>query len=177
MTALCGWLILVLAAGALLLPEVAASSGALVVGVLLLLAGLLEIIAATGRRAARIPATLAGVATLAAGAMFLAREETRFLPNLTVVTFWLLLRVVALTLATLNAHGSAVRRWTGIAAATDLVLATILIIGLPLASIVVALFGTTSDLIASFSWVMAVSFLATGVMLLQIATCEREGAL
>lgn len=176
MTALCGWLILLLGAAALLLPEVAASSGALVVGELLLLAGLLEVVAATGRRKARLPSTLAGVATLAAGAMFLARDETRFLPNMTVITFWLLLRVGALAVATLELKGSSVRRWTGIAALTDLALAAILVIGLPLASIVVALFGTTSDLIASFSWVLAVSFLVTGSMLLQIAACEREGA-
>ena len=49
-------------------------------------------------------------------------------------------------------------------------------LGLPLASIIVALFGTTSDLIASFAWVLALSFLATGAMLLQISICEREGA-
>ena len=176
MTALCGALILVLALGALLLPEVAASSGALVVGELLLIAGLLEIVAATGRRAARLPATLAGIATLAAGAMFLAREETRFLPNITVITFWLLMRVALLVAATLQASGSTVRRWTALAAATDLALAAILILGLPLASIIVALFGTTSDLVASFSWILALSFLATGAMMLQIAICEREGA-
>jgi uncharacterized membrane protein HdeD (DUF308 family) len=176
MTALCGLLILLLAAAALLLPEVARSSGALVIGGLLLIAGLLEIIAATGRRAARLPATLAGVATLAAGAMFLAREETRFLPNITVVIFWLVMRVALLVTATLQAGGSAVQRWTGVAAATDLALSVILILGLPLASIIVALFGATSELIASFSWVLAVSFLATGAMLLQIAACEREGA-
>ena len=35
---------------------------------------------------------------------------------------------------------------------------------------------TTSDLVASFSWILAASFLATGAMLLQIAACEREGA-
>lgn len=175
MTFLCGGLILLLGAAALLLPEVAASSGALIVGELLLLAGLLEVVAAQGRRMARFPSMLAGVATLAAGAMFLARDETRFLPNITVVTFWLLLRVAALTAATLQASGSAIRRWTAVAAATDLALAMILIVGLPLASIIVALFGTTSDLVASFSWVLAVSFLASGAMLIQIASCEREG--
>lgn len=176
MTALCGMLILLLAGAALLLPEVAKSSGALVVGQLLLLSGLLELVAAQGRRAARVPASIAGIATLAAGAMFLAREETRFLPNITVITFWLLLRVGLLVTATLQAGGSAVRRWTGLAALTDLLLATIMILGLPLASMVVALFGTTSELVASFSWVLALSFLATGAMLLQIAACEREGA-
>lgn len=176
MTALCGGLILLLGLAALLLPEVAASSGALIVGELLLIAGLLELIAATGRRAARLPASLAGIVTMAAGAMFLARDETRFLPNITVITFWLLLRFAALTWATLEASGSAVRRWTGIAAATDLALAAILIVGLPLASIIVALFGTTSDLIASFAWILALSFLASGAMLVQISICEREGA-
>jgi uncharacterized membrane protein HdeD (DUF308 family) len=175
MTALCGWLILLLAGAALLLPEVAASSGALVVGELLLLAGLVEVIAAAGRRHARLPATLAGAVTLVAGGLFLAREETRFLPNLTVVTFWLLLRVGALGMAALEARVSPLRRWTAVAAATDLALAAILIVGLPLASIVVALFGTTSDLVASFSWILALSFLATGAMLLQIASYEEDG--
>jgi uncharacterized membrane protein HdeD (DUF308 family) len=176
MTALCGALILVIALAAVLLPEVGRSSGALVVGEMLLIAGLLEVVAATGRRAARLPSTLAGVITMAAGAMFLAREETRFLPNITVITFWLLLRAGLLVAATLQGHESAVRRWTGLAAATDLVLAVILILGLPLASIIVALFGTTSDLVASFSWILGLSFAATGAMLLQIANCEREGA-
>ena len=82
----------------------------------------------------------------------------------------------SLGLATFEGRHSAVRRWTAIAAATDLTLSIILILGLPLASIIVALFGTTSDLVASFSWVLAISFLATGAMLLQIASCEREGA-
>ena len=176
MTALCGWLILLLAGAALLLPEVAASNGALVVGGLLLIAGLLELIASTGRRAARLPASLAGVTTIVAGVLFLMREETGFLPNITVISFWLLLRMVLLGLATFQAQGSVVRRWTGLAAATDLLLSIILILGLPLASIIVALFGTTNQLIASFSWVLALSFLATGAMLLQIAACEREGA-
>lgn len=176
MTALCGALILAVAVAAVLLPEVGRSSGALVVGEMLLIAGLLEVVAATGRRAARLPSTLAGVVTMAAGAMFLAREETRFLPNITVITFWLLLRAGLLVAATLQGHESAVRRWTGLAAATDFVLAVILILGLPLASIIVALFGATSDLVASFSWILALSFAATGAMLLQIANCEREGA-
>ncbi|WP_300973813.1 hypothetical protein [Sphingomonas sp. LHG3406-1] len=175
MTAVCGWLILLVAAAALLLPEVAASSGALVVGELLLLAGALEVVAAAGRQRARVPSTLAGVATLIAGGLFIARDETRFLPNITVIIFWLLLRVAALTLATIEGGRSGVRRWTGIAAATDLALAAILISGLTLASIIVALFGTTSELVATFSWILALSFMATGAMLLQIAACEREG--
>lgn len=174
MIALCGWLILLLGFGALLLPQVARASGTLVVGELLLLAGLLELVAASGRHSARVPAALAALATMGAGILFLLREETRFLPNITVVTFWLGLRVVLLMLATAESHGS-VRRWTGVAAATDLALAAILLLGLPLASIVVALFGTTSDLVASFSWVLAASFFATGAMLLQIASCAREG--
>jgi len=176
MTALCGYLILLVAGAALLLPKVGASSGALVVGILLIIVGLLEFIAGFGRHAARWPATLAGVVTLVAGGLFLSREETRFLPNITVMTFWLLLRVVLLGLATFEGRHSAVRRWTAVAGLTDLALAVILILGLPLASIIVALFGTTSDLVASFSWVLALSFLATGAMLLQIAACEREGA-
>ena len=49
----------------------------MIVGELLLIAGLLEVIAATGRRAARLPATLAGLVTMATLDALAARTAPR----------------------------------------------------------------------------------------------------
>ena len=68
------------------------------------------------------------------------------------------------------------KRWTGIAAATDFLLGALGVLGVSIASLVYNLFGPTEQLIASFAWVLALSFVATGTMLLEVANCEREGA-
>ena len=65
-------------------------------------------------------------------------------------------------------------RWTSIAAATDFLLALVLLVGLSLSSVVVLLFGPTPAIVASFAWVLALSFVATGLLLLEVASCERE---
>ena len=51
-----------------------------------------------------------------------------------------------------------------------------LILGLHIATFVIALFGDTPPLIASFAWVLALSFVVTGTLLLEVASCEREAA-
>ena len=61
-------------------------------------------------------------------------------------------------------------------AATDLALGVVLLGGLSIATLVVMLFGPTPTLVASFAWVLALSFVATGSLLLEIASCEREEA-
>jgi hypothetical protein len=55
----------------------------------------------------------------------------------------------------------------------DFLLAVLLITGLSIATIVISLFGPTPPLIASFSWVLAASFVVTGTLLLEVASCER----
>ena len=69
-------------------------------------------------------------------------------------------------------HGN-VKRWTGLSAATDAALAVLLVIGISIATLVVALFGATAPLVASFAWVLALSFVTTGLMLLEVASCAR----
>ena len=61
------------------------------------------------------------------------------------------------------------RWWTGLSAITDLVLALILIVGIPIAALVLGLFGATPQLVASFAWILALSFIADGLMLLEVA--------
>jgi hypothetical protein len=56
----------------------------------------------------------------------------------------------------------------------DLLLAAILAVGLSIATLVVTLFGATPPLIASFAWVLALSFVVTGLMLLEVASCARR---
>ena len=49
-----------------------------------------------------------------------------------------------------------------------------LLIGLSISSLVVTLFGPTEPVVARFAWVFALSFVVTGAMLLEIASCERD---
>jgi hypothetical protein len=58
----------------------------------------------------------------------------------------------------------------------DLLLAVLLIPGLSIATIVVSLFGPTAPLLAGFAWFIAASFIMNGVLLLEVASCERNSA-
>jgi len=40
---------------------------------------------------------------------------------------------------------------------------------------VISLFGATEQMVAQFAWVLAISFVATGAMLLEVARCARSG--
>jgi uncharacterized membrane protein HdeD (DUF308 family) len=168
-------LIIALGAGAALLPMVDRVSGSRVVGGLLFAGGLVEIFAGTLRRETRIPSMLAGGVTTLAGLLFLLNPTGRFVPTVTIVTAWLLVRSIVLFVSSRLAHGS-VRLWISLSAATDLVLAVVLLAGISIGTLVVTLFGPTPGLIASFAWVLALSFVITGLLMLEIASCERETA-
>jgi len=42
--------------------------------------------------------------------------------------------------------------------------------------LLVTLFGPTPQMVASFAWILAISFVITGMLLLEIASCERDAA-
>jgi len=84
-------------------------------------------------------------------------------------------RGVVLALSTVPVRGS-VRRWIAISAATDVALGLLLLVGLSISTLIVTLFGPTPEMIASFAWILAISFVVTGMLLLEIASCEREVA-
>ena len=168
-----GWLIIVLGIGAALLPLMDRVSASRVVGSLLFAGGLVEILAGALRRETRIPSMLAGAVTTFAGLMFLLHPSGQFIPTVTIVTGWLLVRSIVLFVSSRLADGS-VRLWITLSAATDLVLGVVLLAGISIATLVVTLFGPTPGLIASFAWVLALSFVVTGMLLLEIASCERE---
>ena len=168
-----GVAMIVLSAGAALLPVEKGISGGMI-GALLLAAGLIELAAGRMRRDTRDLATLAGALTVLAGLLFLLNRESKFFPTVNIVIGWLLLRSIVLAVKSRRVGGS-VRTWTSVAAATDLVLALVLLVGLSLSSVVVLLFGPTPAVVASFAWIVALSFVATGLLLLEVASCERDG--
>ena len=133
-----GIAIIVLSAGAALLPFVDRISGVRVVGTLLLAAGIVEMLGATLRDQTRFLALMAGAVTTLAGAMFLLNPVIKFLPTISIVTAWLIVRSLILGVTTLRAHGS-VRRWIAISAATDLALGLLLLVGLSISTLIVTL--------------------------------------
>lgn len=168
-----GWFIVALSVGAAALPFLDTSSAAAAIGGLLIAAGLTEIGGGMLRQQSRILAVFAGVITVIAGLLFLTEQASQFVPKLIIISGWLFLRSLVLAAATLSEYGSA-RYWTGLSAAVDFILALLLFAGVSIATLIVALFGPTQPMIAHFAWILAISFLATGTMLLEIATCERR---
>lgn len=169
-----GILIVLLSAGAALLPFAERIPGANVVGSLLLAAGLVETLAGTQRNDSRVFAMLSGVITAVAGLFLVLSPMTHIFPTLYLVAAWLILRSLALMAASTRCGGS-VRMWTWVSAATDLGLALIVLAGISIATLIVGLFGPTPEVIASFAWVLALSFVVNGALLLEIASCLRAG--
>jgi uncharacterized membrane protein HdeD (DUF308 family) len=168
-----GWLVLLLSAGSALLPWVERAHGGAIIGTLLIAAGAIEILAGSLRHETRKLAMLAGTVTMLAGILFATAERTGFLSTVTIIALWLFLRSLVLFIAAGLEHGS-VRTWTAASAAMDLLLGLLLAVGLSIAAIVVNLFGATPSLIASFAWVLALSFVVNGLMLLEVASCARQ---
>src|SRR5215213_6210727 len=83
--AIAGWLILLLSAGSALLPVVSRNNGALIIGALLVLAGIVEIFAGSLRHQTRKLAMLAGAVTTLAGLLFATEPGTHFLSTLTII--------------------------------------------------------------------------------------------
>jgi len=169
-----GIAIIMLAAGAALMPAGKRISADMVGG-LLITAGLVETVAGSVRRAARPFAMAAGIVTSLAGLLFIVDPETHFFPRVVPIIGWLLLRSLILLGALTETRGS-VRRWTAISAALDFLLGVLLIAGLSISTIVISVFGPTRELVAAFAWILAASFVVNGLMLLEVASCERDAA-
>jgi uncharacterized membrane protein HdeD (DUF308 family) len=167
-----GIAIILLSAGAALLPAGRSISSDLIGG-LLIAAGLIEAVAGSLRREARQLAMAAGGVTALAGLLFVVNPTTHFFPAVTLIIAWLFIRGLILAIAIRLTDGS-VRVWTSISAGVDLALAALLMAGLSITTIVISIFGPTPPLIASFAWFIAISFVANGLLLLEVASCERQ---
>jgi hypothetical protein len=167
-----GVAIILLGVGAALLPAGKSISSDLIGG-LLVAAGLIEIVAGSLRREARYLAMGAGGVTALAGLLFVLNPTTHFFPMVTPVIAWLLIRAVILALEIRFTAGG-VRTWTAISAGVDFALGLLLAAGLSIATIVISIFGPTEPMVASFAWFLAASFVANGLLLLEVSSCERE---
>lgn len=167
-----GIAIILLSAGAALLPAGKSISSDLV-GALLVAAGMIEAVAGTLRREARQLAIAAGCVTGLAGLLFILNPTTHFFPAVTLIIAWLFVRAALLALA-IRFTDDGVRNWTAISAGVDLLLGLLLMAGLSISTIIVSIFGPTPPMIASFAWFVAASFVANGLLLLEVASCERE---
>jgi len=170
---LAGILIILLAAGAALLPVLWGSAGSAVVGAMLVAAGFVEFLAGAQRRQVKKLASAAGAVTVLAGILFLINPVAHLARIVNLIIGWLVLRSIILFL-TAKRTGGSVRTWTIISAATDFALAAVLAAGLSIGTLIVLLFGATPQLVASFAWALALSFVLNGLLQLEIAGCERD---
>jgi hypothetical protein len=169
-----GVAIILLSAGAAVLPAGKALSSD-IVGALLIAAGLIETVAGALRREARPAAMAAGIVTALAGLLFEINPQTHFFPTVVPIIGWLLIRCVILIVGSREAEGS-VRTWTALSAGMDFLLAALMIAGLSISTLIVSVFGPTEEMVASFAWVLAASFVVNGLLQLEIAGCERAAA-
>jgi uncharacterized membrane protein HdeD (DUF308 family) len=167
-----GIAIILLSAGAALLPAGKSISSDMIGG-LMVAAGLIETVAGALRREARTLAIAAGIVTASAGLLFILNPTTHFFPIVTPIIAWLFIRGFILAISITRTDGS-VRTWTAISAGVDLALGLLLMAGLSITTIVISLFGPTEPLVASFAWFLALSFVANGLLLLEVASCERQ---
>ena len=168
-----GVLILLLAFAAVLLPLAQHIPGRTVVGGMLLVAGAIEMAAVVARRGHHLTAGAAAAASLVAGLRLLLDSGVNFLTVLNFVILWLVVRAAALFLSARHSPRP-LCSWVYFAAAVDFVLGVLLLIGLPIALLVYGIFGTTNDIIATFAWVLAVSFVAAGWLLIAAAPLEAS---
>lgn len=169
-----GMAIIFLGAGAALLPA-GKTIPSDMIGGLLVAAGMIELVAGSLRREARSFAMAAGGVTALAGLLFVLNPETHFFPTVVPIIGWLLVRSLILVGALTESAGS-VRLWTALSAGMDFLLAVLLITGLSISTIIISIFGPTRELVASFAWILAVSFAVNGLLLLEVASCERDAA-
>lgn len=145
----------------------------IVIGWLLAAAGAVEMTAVIARRGHHIPAGLAALASLLAGLRLLADPAVNFLTILNFVILWLVVRAAALFFSARHSHRP-LCTWVYLAAGVDFALAVLLLAGLPIAVLVYGLFGTTDEILATFAWVLAASFIAAGLLLIVAAPLEAS---
>lgn len=173
-TRVAGVAIILLSIGAVFLP-VGKHISSDMVGALLIAAGLIELTAGALRKGFRPYAMAAGGVTALAGLLFVIDHETHFFPRVLPIIGWLLVRAIILLAGSREADGS-VRTWTALSAGMDFLLAILLIAGLSISTIIISIFGPTPEIVATFAWILAASFVVNGLTLLEVASCTDDRA-
>jgi len=164
-----GYAVILASAAAALLPAGEFENGPIIVGSLMLFVGLLEILGNLLRASGRRAGTAAGLASVAAGALIFAQPVSSFLTTVYVFIGWLLVRALLLGISAIENVGP-IRRLTSMAAVVDLILAGVVWTGLTASTLVIALFGPTMPIIADFAWVVTISFVGSGLLLVKLAS-------
>jgi uncharacterized membrane protein HdeD (DUF308 family) len=171
-----GLFTLLLALVAFFLPDLQWLPRSGLVGWLLLLAGIAELLFGWKRRGDGIGKAVIGSGSLTAlaGLLFVANPAAGYFPVANLVTAWLLLRGLWMLVMAFRLDISRARRWLAITGSMDVLLGLVLIAGLPVASLVVSIFGPTREIIARFALVLAASFAVTGISQIAIALAQRR---
>jgi len=171
-----GCLTLLLALIAFFLPELEWLPRAGLVGWLLLLAGIAEF--AFGRKrgqdALGRAAMGSGLITAVAGLLFLANPLAGYFPVANIVTAWLFLRGAWVLVMAFRIGSPRLGRLVALSGGTDVMLGLALLAHLPIAMLVVTLFGPTPQVVARFALLLAASFAVTAICQIAIALGERR---
>lgn len=168
-----GALIILLAFASALLPLAQHIPGRTIVGSMLIAAGAIELAAVFARSGHRLAHAIAAGASLAAGLRLVLDPGANFFTVLNLVILWLVVRAAALFALALRSRGP-ICTWIYFAAAVDFLLAVFLLGGLPVAVLIYGLFGQTGEIVATFAWILAASFVASGLLLIAGATDDRR---
>jgi uncharacterized membrane protein HdeD (DUF308 family) len=179
-TLVCGFLKVLLAMAALALPLLETKPMIAGVGWLLIAGGAGEFVLGWGSRRSHLGALtlISGAVTIIAGTIFVVSGWDGFFPLLHVMTIWLLLRAWVAIDVGLHSRNTLAANWEWLTARglVDLGLGMTLLIGIPITSIVILLFGRTKEVVATFGVLLAVSFAVAGVGLIAIALAQRRWA-
>jgi uncharacterized membrane protein HdeD (DUF308 family) len=164
-----GYAVILASAAAAILPATNFDNGPLIVGGLMFIVGLLEVLANLVRATRRRAGIAAGMASIAAGVLIFAQPVSSFVTTVYVFIGWLLARGLLLGISAIENVGP-IRRTTTLAAVMDLILAGVVWTGLTASTLVIALFGPTKPIIADFAWLIAISFVGSGLLLVKLAS-------
>jgi uncharacterized membrane protein HdeD (DUF308 family) len=177
-TLACGLLKILLAIGAMTLPLLAAKPMIAGVGWLLFAGGAGEFLLGWGSRRSHLGTVtlISGAVTMTAGVIFVASGWESLFPLFHVMTIWLLLRGLVSFEVGLHSRETLAANWEWLTARglVDFSLGMTLLIGIPITSIVVLMFGRTKEVVATFGMLLAVSFSVAGVGLIVIALAQRR---
>lgn len=174
-TLISGCVTLMLAVVAFFLPDIEWAPSGGIVGWLLLIAGLFELAFGwkRGLDAVGDAAVGSGLVTALAGLMFVSNPMAGHLPVANVVMLWLFVRGAWVLAMSLRARSRRLSPWLALTGAVDVLLGSALLSDSPIAVLAHILFGSTRDIVARFSLLLAASFLVTAISQIAIALAER----
>jgi len=171
-----GCLTLVLAIIVFFLPELDWLPRAGVIGWLLLLAGIAEFVFGwkRGRDVVGQAAVGSGLITALAGMIFIANPLSSYFPVANVVMAWLFMRGAWMLIMAPRIRASGFAQFIALSGGTDVLLGLVLLAHLPVALLVIMLFGPTPEAVARFELLLAASFAVTAVCQIAIGLVERR---